>query len=632
MGCAVLRFVLVGFVLISSGAVADAQAKKVAELFPPNMLAYAEIDAPAALADAVAAIVKGSTLEDGLKLIHDRRDTNRDARLFNGQPALAFLTSATSPEFLAESRKFRGAAVGWTGFTKNFEPKYVAAILFGDSTAAGLIAKTFLANEATFRRIDSLDGVPIYQSRAASSLSYDPNTGKPIVPEPARATEGPLEATYAYRPGLFVVGSNKEAVADLLARYRGPAESFAASDEYKSLSELRKPGMTFCVRLKEVAAAADKAKKSGKDVLDPTLLSYLKLVLSSTAAPMLAGQFAVSPQGLTLTMSLTRDPSQPSPLLDLLDGSLAPPTLDVCPPDLAAVWTIALPKAQRTGACLQLADAVARAEGEVGKLPSDWLAELEQRSTLPIREKLLPSMRAVSLLLPSKQELPPKVEAIPVVALHLESEAAAEEMIAAIPILIAGVREVAPSRAAVETVAGVRVSSLADRGGTVHFARRGATLVVGRERKGVAACCAAAAGKNLAADFANRKLPVPDATTTSYATVLPLGLALSDQWGSGKLLNQFLPTAGRPDVLIDSLPSNVLNPQPIYTYADLSAAFGPMPPLTARVTKSAGKIVLDARLDLTTVGVQKVIDALIPVVEKLGTAGTPPNGRFYLDR
>ncbi|WP_149112563.1 hypothetical protein [Limnoglobus roseus] len=627
-----LRSVLSAFLLVTSGTIADAQPRKPAELFPPATLAYAEIDDPAALADAVAAMVKGSALEDGLKLIHDRRDANKDPRLFNGQPALSFLATVTSPEFFAEFRKFRGAAVGWTGFTKSYEPKFVGVVLFGDSTAAGLIAKTFLANEATFRRVDTLDGVPIFQSRASPSVTYDPNSGKPIVPEPAKATEGPQELTYAYLPGLFVIGSNKEAVADVLARHREkPLESFATSEGYKSLTDLRKPGVTFCVRLRELVTVADKAKKSNKDVLDPTLLAYLKLVLSGTAAPTLAGQFTVGAEGLALTITITRDATRPSPLLDMLDGGLAPTVLDVCPSDLAAVCTLALPKVQRASACLRLADAVAQADGEVGKLPSDWLAEFEQKTKRPIRDQLLSSVRAISLLLPPKQELPPKVEVIPLIALHFESEANAEDAAAAIPALIAALRDAVPSRPSTETVSGVKVSSVADVGGPLHFARSQTTIILGRDRNRVAVC-SAGTGKNLATEFAGRKVLVPDASTAAYAAILPLGMALSDQWGNGKLLNRFVPRSSGPELLIDNLPPNVLNQQPLYTDQELAAAFGPLPPLTGRVTKLEGKVALEVRLDFRSTSVQKVIDAMIPVVEKWGTAASPANGRFYLDR
>lgn len=621
-----LRSVLAACVLVATAAAAPAQPKRPADLFPAGTLAYAEIDDPAGLADAVAAMVKGSALEDGLKLLHDRRDANKDPRLFNGQPALSLLATATAAETLAEVRKLRGAAVGWTGFTTAHDPKVAAVVLFGDGSAAGLVAKAYLANEATFRRVDTRDGVPIFQARAALTVGYDPNTGKPIVPDPAKATAGPQEPTYAYTPGLFVVGSNVEAVADVLARYRGAAaDSFAASDGYKALVAQRQAGVNYCVRLAELVAAADRTKKAGKDAFDPTTLAYLKLVVGGTAAPVLAGHLTLGPAGMTLTTTVSRDPGRPSPLLDLFADGLTPAALDVCPADFAAVATFALPKAGRAAAVLRLADAVARADGEVGKLPSDWLADAEQRTKVPLREKLLPAVRAVSVLLPSRQELPPKVEAVPFLALHFEAEADAEAGAAAVPALLAALRDVPPQRPTAETVSGVRVETVTEAGGPLHFARAKETLVVGRDRGRVAACLSGSPAHKL-----GRKLPPPDASTAAYAVILPLGLALSDQWGNGKLLNR-LTARGVPD-MIDGLPPGVLSSQPPFTDAELTAAFAPVPPVVARVTPSPGKLVVEVRLDCTVASVQKVIDAVIPVVEKVGVPAYTPNGRFFYDR
>ena len=45
------------------------------------------------------------------------------------------------------------------------------------------------------------------------ATAFDPNTGKPVPYEPKVATEGPCEPTYAYTAGLFIVASNKEAIA-----------------------------------------------------------------------------------------------------------------------------------------------------------------------------------------------------------------------------------------------------------------------------------------------------------------------------------------------------------------------------------------------------------------------------------
>ena len=122
-----MRMALVIFVMLPS--LASAQPREAAELFPPSTVAFAELREPAAVADTLAAIVKGTPFDDGLKLLHDRKDANKDSRLFHGSPGLSWATVFASPEMLAEVRKFRGAAVGFLGLTKDNEPKIAACLL-----------------------------------------------------------------------------------------------------------------------------------------------------------------------------------------------------------------------------------------------------------------------------------------------------------------------------------------------------------------------------------------------------------------------------------------------------------------------------------------------------------------------
>jgi hypothetical protein len=590
-------------------------------LFPAGTLAYAELRDPATVADTLAAMVKGTSLEDGLKLLHDRRDSNKEPRLFHGQPGLSLTTTITSPEFLAEFRKLHGAAVGLTGFTKDHEPKVAAVVLLGDASAAALLVRAYLANEATFRRVDTLDGVPVFQSRAAPVVTFDQNTGKQIVPEPAKATEGPLEPTFAFAPGLFVVGSNKEAVADVLARHRKAAtDSLAAAATFCEVT--RMPGVNFFVRLPAFVKAADAAKKAKKDVIDPARLAFLRLAVNPNAVPTVFGHFSLRPDGIGLTVEASRDPKFDSPLVDLLDGRVAEMAPRTWPTDVATAVTLGLPsRPKRAATVTRFADALAKANGEVGKLPSDTLADIEQRTRLPIRENLLASVEGVSVLLPPKQELPAKVEPLPLVALHLESEQAATELLRVLPnLLSAPTGADTPASPTSETVNGTKVLSVRPTNCTVHYAQAESTLILGLDRKWVAACGTATRGKNLSA----LRAAGPDA---AFAVGVPLGLAMYDRWPV------LFPSVGgnSPLSVIDGgLGFGPTQQQPLFTEKELTAAFGPMPPLVGRVTKTPERLTAEVRIDFGPAGAKPMIERLIPVIEKLGAGDFNPYGRGYL--
>jgi hypothetical protein len=51
-----------------------AEPTDVADLFPPGTLAYAELTNPAELAPQLAALFKGTVLEDSIPFIHKRKD------------------------------------------------------------------------------------------------------------------------------------------------------------------------------------------------------------------------------------------------------------------------------------------------------------------------------------------------------------------------------------------------------------------------------------------------------------------------------------------------------------------------------------------------------------------------------
>src|SRR5207249_11551646 len=66
--------------LVVLAAGVPARAADPAELFPPDTLLYAEVHKPAEVGPQVAAAVKGSVLDDGIPLVHDRKDKAKNLR------------------------------------------------------------------------------------------------------------------------------------------------------------------------------------------------------------------------------------------------------------------------------------------------------------------------------------------------------------------------------------------------------------------------------------------------------------------------------------------------------------------------------------------------------------------------
>ena len=89
MAC--LRFALTAALLAAAAASLRADAADVAQLFPAGTLAYAEVCNPAELGKELAAVFKGSGLEDSLRLVHDRRDRTEDPRDLLGATSSASL-------------------------------------------------------------------------------------------------------------------------------------------------------------------------------------------------------------------------------------------------------------------------------------------------------------------------------------------------------------------------------------------------------------------------------------------------------------------------------------------------------------------------------------------------------------
>lgn len=499
----------------------------VAELFPPTALAYAELNAPAELAPQFAALVKGTALENGIAFVHDRKRGAKTLTDLKAQEQLAALALLASPEVLAEFGKVRGAAVALLGFNENGQPEVAVAVLTGESAALGLAARALVTAAPNVRKVGEVGKVPVFQFRTPP-VNIDNNTGQPVLDTEKQPAEGAHEPTLAYVPGLFVAGTGKGAVAQVLTRFAGEGKgSLRDAPGFKvSAAEFRKPGLFFYANLPDLAARLNDAARADPRAGDADWLTQFRLLAGSKAAKHLAGRAHFRDGGIAVDVSLALDSAHPSPLGALLTGGAAnwDRLRHARKPALGAV-TVALPPKDRAAAVAGVFDALAKAGGEIGRLPSDVLKELEQKRAVPVSGALFGKLNAVTVVVPTKQELPKGATPLPVFVLHCDTAEAAAAWEAALPKLVGELAAEPAPKPSSETVAGAKVYSLAGAlpwKAPLHYARDGATLVLGLDRKLVAGALATDAVGALTGDKA---LPLPAGDRGAVGS-LNLGAAL----------------------------------------------------------------------------------------------------------
>jgi hypothetical protein len=608
------------------GPVSAAPPTDVADLFPPGTLAYAELHNPGELGPQLVALFKGTPLEDSIAFIEGKKGAAKTLQELTGKRELAELALLVSPEVLAEFRKLGGVAVGLTGFNDRGEPEVVLAVLTGDSAAAGLAARALLTTSTSLRKVAEVSKVPVFQVRPPS-VQYDPS-GIPKIANDKPPTEGPHEPTFAYTPGLFVVGTSKAALAPVIKRFREEEkDTLRTTEGFKAAAtEYRKTGLFFYANAPELFAKADAAGRARDEAFDFDLLAWLKITANPKALKSLAGCAQFRDGGLALTVSGRFDPAQKSPLADLFAGP--PVKVDALyharkPVSFAA--TVNLPEKNRAAALIGFLDTVAKCNGELGRLPSDVVKELQDKHKLPVTDGLLAKVRAVTVIVPLKQELPKNAKPLPMFVLHFDDApagAAWEEFLPKLVAELAG-EEKAPQPSS-ETVGGVKVMSLPGTAlpwkSAVHYSRKDAVLVIGQDRKLVATALAPDAVTSVAGG--DKPLAVP-----------PGDLALLGTVNHGALLTAIeLPATTGPPRL-GNPPRNIygqnLAPEEMLKEADkaraaLLAAFGELPPAVVTVRRAGAELRFEVfQPKVQNGGLTPVINAGVNWFDKLMNLRNP---------
>lgn len=463
-----------------------------ARLFPADTLAYAELHDPAAVAPALAGLVRGSALEDGLAFVHKRKDAATDPRDL-AKDELGFLALLGAPELAAELPKLRIAA-GLTGFTDRGEARGAVAVLTDQSPAAGLVARGFLTT-AGVRKVGAVGDVPVYQYRRPT-LIYDQVENRQKLDNSKPPSPGDAEPTFAYLPGLFVAGTDVPAVGAVVERFRGKGDALAGAALFReAVASHRQPGLFFFADAPRFCAAYDKGVKAAGRGVEPDALGWFKLVADIRAVRFVAGVVRVRDGGLAVSAAAAFDPAKPSPLVNFLTGATADAgLLRYAPGPAGFAAVVGLPPKDRPAAVMGMLDALAKAGGGLGPLPSERAKELDAKGGGVPTADLAAGVRAVTVVLPARLDVPKGAVPLPVFVLHTDSGEAAGAWAGFLPRLAGNLAKAETPQPSAEPVGGVKVYSLPAAGlpwgAPLHYAQKDAAVAVGLDRAVVAAALA----------------------------------------------------------------------------------------------------------------------------------------------
>ncbi|MBA4064189.1 MAG: hypothetical protein C0501_10835 [Isosphaera sp.] len=597
-----------------------------ATLFPPGTLAYAEVVDPAALAPDLAALVKGTALEDSIPFVHARKDAAKTLFDLGGSRHLALVGLLASPELAGEFKNVRLAA-GLVGYTPNGEPEAYLVALTADSPAAGLAARAYVTLTPTLRKVGEVGKVPVFQHRTPN-VNYD-NDGVPKLDKDRPQAEGGHEPTVAYTPGLFVLGSSKTAVGHALRRFAGEDKDggLARSAAFAAAAAAhRKPGLFFFVDYPEFTArtdAAGKARGAPAGVgewlgVDP--VAWFNLAANPKAVRAVAGSVRFRDGGVAATVSATLDPAVKSPFADFLAGpGVKVEMLHHARRPAGYALAVTFPEKDRAAAVLGFLDALAKAGGELGRLPGEAVRELEQQSKIPVSDALIGKTTGATVFLPAAQELPKGAKPLPTVVLHLADGDAAAAWEDFLPKLVGHLSGAAAPQPSTEVVGGVKVFSVSAAGlppnAPVHYARKGSVLAVGLDRKVVAAAVAADPAASVAG---GDRAVAPPAGAAAFG-VVSLGRVAAGVFDPPPAAGPVVPR-DEPIILRNGNPlPESFRDEVKKARAGFAAAVGGLPPATVAATRAGAEV----RLEVFQPGVQNgglkaVVDAGAVWLEKAG--------------
>jgi hypothetical protein len=304
---------LAAALLLALAGPARAQVKDAAELLPAQTLACLELRQPDLMAREVAALVKGSALDDLPATMAKFR-----AKLtgVGFRPWLieevALLGLFLSPEAIGEGGRLQGGVVALTGITKD-GPEVVGILLAGESNLPTLYTRAYLSI-VNVQTVAEVEGVNLYRERRQIFRKGD--TG------PVEEDNGPV---LALLPGTIVAGSNVECVKDVVRRYKGKSADPALPSvaAYKEAAKLRDRAGLFAYA--DMGALAGRMREATK-ALGPKFAqewALVETVVNPNALRAVTASLTLQNGTLEFQALVKLNPSEKSPLVELLPAKAA---------------------------------------------------------------------------------------------------------------------------------------------------------------------------------------------------------------------------------------------------------------------------------------------------------------------
>jgi hypothetical protein len=469
--------------LLASGLQAQTPVKDPAELFPPDTLVYLELVKPAEVGGELNGYIKGSALDDLPAYMAKLREKQPDSFFFG----FGMMSAMICPEALNEARRFQGGAVAMTGW-KNNAPEIAGFVLAGDSNVPNFIMRMMLS-EMNVRSAGQVEGVPLYCESPRVFRNIAPNGIQPPPPPPPKEPDG---ACFANLPGMIVIGTSKDAVADVIMRLK-------SKERKSSLAEVA--GIKRTAKLREQAGLFAYANPKGlMEVLnkitpgaaaDAAAVKEARRAINVLALKYAAANLKFAGGHIEMTAKGELDPKESSLLVDLFaSGKVSPSVFQTVPKDASVAVALGLSDGDKWWPKLLAAiDSVFKATGEAGATPVEMAKSLEEKLKISLTKDVFGKLTGVTIVRPGNLELPKGGEEWPMLVLHTTDAESAKKMEETIPGLVSFFLGdmVDPIT---ETVQGQKIRSLPGANlpwrTPLCYGRNGSIVVLGQDRKIVA--------------------------------------------------------------------------------------------------------------------------------------------------
>jgi hypothetical protein len=493
--------VAVGIALALVGS-AHAAVKDAAELLPAQTLACVEVRQPERLSREIGALLKGSELEDMPAVMARLRerlgDNNNQFWMYS---IYAMESLLLSPEMINECGRIQGGMVAVTGVTKD-GPEVVGVVLAGESNFPTFYMRAMLTADYNVRTVTAVEGVRVYRERRQNFIAAPAVAGAPPA-APQWVDQGPFMALL---PSTIVLGSSVESVQDVVRRFKNKSSgpSLASVSAYKEAVKQRdKPGFFAYA---DLAALAGRMDELAKD-LGPIGQQWgvVKTAVNPKAALSATASLTLQNGVLELKSRVDLDPAQASPLADLLIvKARAPDALYFTPRDSLLTLNLNLNDGEkRWEKLMNLIDGLAKPTPGGAERPalSAALKELEEHVKLNISKDILGKLTNAAVTLDPEAAMRSDARVISLLVLQATDAAAAESLeTEGLPKLLGLASGKTP--AAIKEKGDGNISTLAagDLESVLHtknlyVGREGDFVVVGADRKAVAAALKAGAKK-----------------------------------------------------------------------------------------------------------------------------------------